>query len=119
MFQRYPPLPPPSFVPRVTVKDEEGNYLSSWDTTSNTNKECAKTNNSLNSDDNTVDDDDEDDGDDTSLPPGVILVSTLPDDLTSSEEGENQREKLLNSINKSSQGVFFFLKWAFLAKLIK
>ncbi|KAK3721608.1 hypothetical protein QZH41_008285, partial [Actinostola sp. cb2023] len=98
----YPPVPPPSFIPKVTVKDDEGNHVSSWDTT--------KSVNIYNNEDviQADDDDDDDDDDEMSLPPGVIYVSTLPDDLSNVEgdhETSEDRERILNSINQENKVV--------------
>lgn len=106
-FQGSPALSPPSFVPKAAVQDSDGEFLSSWDTSSSPDKKSDDLSDDSLS--NIIDDDDEkddDDDDNLSLPPGVMIVSTLPDDLSKDEgdaEKTKERDLILNSINTGTK----------------
>ena len=83
IWQRVPPIPPPSHIPpSSSTVIEDGEFYTSWES-QNSRVE-------------------QDDDDDISIPPGVILVTQLPDDLSQNEEDSASTEGNENKTSKES-----------------
>ncbi|XP_048581719.1 uncharacterized protein LOC5503181 isoform X2 [Nematostella vectensis] len=89
-YKHAPPVPPPSFIPMgpVVIDKSDGEHLASWQT----NKQSSE----RQSDGDDGDNDDDDGEDSYSLPPGVIIVSTLPNELMENEENNDKNSSRVN-----------------------